>query len=66
MALGAGRHGVAVNARRQARMRASHPIDCVEIGVGHLADRMLADRLELVLHRDLLATEIAGRRIEPP
>ena len=34
-------------------------LDFVEVIVRHFADGMLADGLEHVLHRDLLATEIA-------
>ena len=37
----------------------------LEVGVGHLADRMFADRLEHVLNGHGLALEVPGR-IDPP
>jgi len=61
--LGDGRHGVggelrAAGARRWAR----HALDLVEVLIGHLTDRVLADRLEHVLDGDLLAAIDEDRR----
>ena len=37
------------------------PFELVELGVAHVADRVLADRLEHVLHRDVAALPLAGQ-----
>ena len=60
--LGHRRHGVGGELRAAgAGRRAGQLLELVEIGVRHLADRMLADRLEHVLHGDRLALEGAGQ-----
>ena len=60
--LGHGRHGVGGELRAAgAGRRAGHLLQFVEVVAGHRADRMLADRLEHVLHGDRLALEGAGQ-----
>ncbi len=60
--LGNGRHGVGGELRAAGAGRgARHLLDLVEVLVGHQPDRVLADRLEHVLHRDRLAAEGAGQ-----
>src|SRR6266702_5430600 len=60
--LGDGRHGVGGELRAAGAGRgARHTLDLVEVLVRHGADRVLADRLEHVLHGDLLSAEIAGQ-----
>ena len=57
---GDGRHRVGRELRAAGAGRgAGDALELVEILARHVADRMLADRLEEVLHRDLLAAEIA-------
>jgi len=60
--LGDGRHGVGGElGPAGARRRAGNLLQGFEVVIGHLADRMLADRFEHVLHGDRLALERAGQ-----
>ncbi len=60
--LGNGRHGVGRElCAAGARRRAGDLLELFEVVVGHLADRMLADRLEHVLDGHRLAAEGTGQ-----
>ncbi len=60
--LGDRRHRIGGELRPTgAGRRARHLLQGLQVLIGHLADRVLADRFEHVLHRDRLALERAGQ-----